>query len=128
MERSKWFCDQTCLHWSNSGARFNRDAQIDSVTNKIFNGTRSFCDVEKSWKYEVTIKNDSIILKLFPGSANTYYKDKSKPKEVIKGIVTNGKIITKDSEEYLTNRFKYQNGILYEINNEGEYNDFSECK
>ena len=91
-------------------------------------GTKIFCDAEKIWKYEVTIKNDSITLKLFPGSANSYHKDKNKPVEIIKGIVANGKIITKDSSEYLTNRFKYENDILYEVNNEGDYNDFPECK
>lgn len=94
----------------------------------LFTGTKTFCDELQGWKYEVTIKNDSITLKLFPGSANSHYKNKSKPIEIIKGIIVNGKIITKDSPEYLTNRFKCTNGILYEVNNEGDYNDFPECK
>lgn len=109
-------------------AKFTRPTQKDSISNRLFIGTKTFCDAEKIWKYEVTIKNDSMNLKLFPGSANSQYKNKSKPIEIIKGIVANGKIITKDSPEYLTNRFKFENGILYEVNNEGDYNDFPECK
>jgi hypothetical protein len=103
-------------------------AKKDSIINRLFTGTRNFCDPEKSWKYLVTIKNDSITLKLFPGATNNHYQNNSKPIEVIKGIVANGKIITKDSPEYLTNRFRYEDGILYEVNNEGDYNNYPECK
>lgn len=109
-------------------AKFRRPTQKDSISNSFFTGTRNFCDAEKSWKYEVTIKNDSITLKLFPGSANSHYTDEDKLMEVIKGIIVNGRITTKDSLEYLTNRFKYENGMLYEINNEGDYNEFKECE
>ncbi|MBN8672820.1 MAG: hypothetical protein J0L56_01735 [Chitinophagales bacterium] len=109
-------------------AKFTPPTQKDSISKRLFSGTRSFCDVERIWQYEVTIKGDSITLKLFPGSANSSFKNKSKPRETINGIVVNGKIVTKDSPEYLNNRFKYENGILYEVNNEGDYNDYPECK
>ncbi|OJW30412.1 MAG: hypothetical protein BGO54_13325 [Sphingobacteriales bacterium 46-32] len=107
---------------------FGNSQHIFEVKPLLFTGTKIFCDELQGWKYEVTIKNDSITLKLFPGSANDLYKNKSKSIEIIKGIFSNGKIVTKDLPEYLTNRFKYENGILYEVNNEGDYNDYSECK
>jgi hypothetical protein len=108
-------------------AKFAGSTKTDSAS-RLFTGTKNFCDSEKAWRWDVTIKNDSITLKMFAGSANDYHKNKSKPVEVIKGIVLNGKIITKDPPQYLTNRFKFENGILYEMNNEGDYNDFPECK
>lgn len=105
-------------------------ANGQSNTQKLifFTGTRKFCEELNIWYYLVTIKKDSIILKAYPGKENTARKDKSKPIEIIKGIIKNGKIITKDPPEYLTNRFKFEDGILYEVNNEGEYNDYHECK
>lgn len=108
--------------------KFTPPTPKDSISKRLFTGTKIFCDEEKIWKYEVTIKGDSITLKLFPGSANSYHKNKSIPNKVIRGIVVKGKIVTKDPREYLTIRFKYENGILYEVNNEGNYNDFPECK
>jgi hypothetical protein len=109
-------------------AKFNPPAQKDSITNKLFTGTKTFCDAEKVWKYEVTIMGDSIILKLFPGITNNQYKNKTIPREIVRGVVRNSKIVTKDPPEYLTNRFKYEGGILFEVNNEGDYNDYPECK
>lgn len=108
-------------------AIFAPPTQKKSEYNRLFTGTKIFCDPENIWKYEVTVIGDSVILKLFPGSANSHHKNKSKPVETVKGIIVNGNIITKDSPEYLTNRFRYKNGILYETNNEGEYNDYPIC-
>lgn len=94
----------------------------------FFSGTKKFCDSLDAWYYTVTIKSDSIILKSLPGKKNTYYKDKAKPVEIISGIIKNGKIITRGDPKYLTSRFKFENGMLYEMNNEGEYNEYYECK
>lgn len=96
--------------------------------SKFFIGTKRFCDGLGGWVYEVTITNDNILLKLFPGNNNGYHKNKSTPKEVIKGKLEMGKINTNDPPEYLTNRFKFENGTLYEVNNEGGYNSYKECK
>ncbi|MBK7966866.1 MAG: hypothetical protein IPK10_17480 [Bacteroidetes bacterium] len=35
--------------------------------------------------------------------------------------------MTKDSPEYGTNRFKYENGMLSEVNVENGYNSYTEC-
>jgi hypothetical protein len=64
---------------------------------------------------------------LFPGNGNTNYIDKTKAIEIVHGVVKGGEIITSDASEYLSNRFKYENGVLYEVNNEGQYNDYVEC-
>lgn len=102
---------------------------IRNVTkNQFFNGTKKFCDGLGVWYYLVTVNGTAITLKSYPDKGNTYVKDKSKPSEVIKGKIVNGKIVTKDPPEYLINRFKYENGVLYEMNNEGEYNDYRQCK
>jgi hypothetical protein len=93
----------------------------------LFSGTKIFCDSLQYWSYQITILQETIILTLYAGNNNTNYKDKSKPIEVINGTIKGGLIITKDAPEYLVNRFKYENGILYEVNNEGGYNDYKEC-
>src|SRR5690606_33705783 len=90
----------------------------------MFIGTKTFCDGLQVWKYEVITKGDSVTLKLFPDLKNNNYKNKGMPIETINGIIKNGKIITKDGPD----EFKYENGILYELNNEGDYNDFPACK
>ena len=92
--------------------------------NQFFTGTKKFCDGHGAWYYLVTVNGTAITLKSYADKGNTYVKDKSKPTEVINGKIVNGKIVTKDPPEYLTNRFKYENGVLYEMNNEGEYNDY----
>lgn len=95
---------------------------------KFFTGTRKFCDGLDTWYYLVTITNSSIVLKSFPDTKNDYYKEKSKPKDIIKGIIKDGEIITDDPPEYLINRFKHEGDFLYEVNIEGEYNKYKECK
>lgn len=96
-------------------------------SSSLFQGTKKFCDDTNSWYYLVTISQNSITLKSFPGSENSAYSDKSKPKEIVKGIIKDGKIVTKDASEYLTNRFKFEDGVLSEVNNEGSFNDYKEC-
>lgn len=106
---------------------------VKSLPNKIddkkylFSGTKTFCDEKKDWNYVVTIKENKIIIVSYPGQNNTFYKDKNKSKETINGIIKDGKIVTKDSSQYLESRFRFQNGSFYEINNEGGLNEYSEC-
>jgi TonB family protein len=93
-----------------------------------FTGTNKFCDKDGTWYYKVSIAGNNITLQSYPGENNTLYKNKMKPIEVIHGVIRDGKIITKDPPQYKTNRFKFENGVLYEVNDEGEYNEYSECK
>ena len=100
----------------------------------LFTGKKKFCEELKAWYYLVTIEKDNIAFELYPGAENDYYKNKTKPVEVVKGKII-GNIIRiprpencKDcGDEYETGRFKYKNGVLYEANNEGEYNEYFEC-
>jgi hypothetical protein len=87
-----------------------------------FTGTKMFCDGMELWYYKVTVKNDSITLFSYPGKENVH------PLEKIYGHIEGNKIITNDPPEYKAPRFKYENGILYELNNEGGYNYFKECE
>ena len=107
--------------------RYNvKNAKINK--SKFFTGTKRFCDGLGGWLYEVTISGNNIMLKLFPDENNSYHKDKTQPVEIIKGKLEMGKINTNEPPEYLTNRFKFESGALYEMNNEGEYNEYNECK
>lgn len=99
----------------------------NEISSSYFNGTNIFCDENKDWKYVVSIKGDNITIVSYPGINNSYYKNKSKSLETINGMIKNGKIVTKDSSEYLTNRFSFENGILYETNNEGGLNKYIKC-
>jgi hypothetical protein len=109
-------------------AKFN--GGIDSANKRTvwFTGTKKFCDGLGGWYYSVTITGNKITLQLYADKNNTSKKDKVTAKETIVGIVKGGKIITKDDPEYLTNRFKFENGILYEVNDEGGYNEYQQCK
>lgn len=89
--------------------------------NEFFTGTKRFSD-GKAWDYEVVIKENNIILKLYPNIKNTYHKNKKTPTRVTYGVIRQGKIITKDSE------FKLEYGVLYEMNNEGGWNSYNEVK
>jgi hypothetical protein len=93
-----------------------------------FTGTRKFCEEGDYWYYLVTISNNSIILVSYPGTKNDHYKNKDQALYKIEGHIVGNKIITNDPPEYRVPRFKYENGILYELNNEGEYNDYKECE
>lgn len=94
----------------------------------FFQGTKRFCDEDYAWSYVVTIKGDSITLRLYPGKNNDYHKDKTKVRETVRGRIIDGFIVTKDPPEYLTNRFKFEEGRLLKMNNEGEYNEFDQCQ
>lgn len=101
--------------------------QQESFTG-FFQGVRIFCDDDDYWKYEVEIEKNKIILKLYPGDKNENFVDKSRASEIIQGSIKNDQIITKDSPDYLTNRFKLVNNILYEVNNEGGLNEYKICE
>jgi hypothetical protein len=93
-----------------------------------FVGTRKFCEEGDYWYYLVTISDSSITLISYPGTKNDHFKNKSQALYKISGHIEGQKIITNDSPEYRASRFKYENGILYELNNEGGYNDYKECE
>ncbi len=101
---------------------------IGENTQVFFEGTKEFCDSDDSWRYSVTIVGQNITLKLYPGANNNFYKNKTIAMETIHGQVQANRIITKDAPEYLMNRFRYKNGILYEINNEGGDNEYKVCQ
>lgn len=92
-----------------------------------FAGTKKFCDGVGGWYYKVTITGNEITLQSYADKNNEFHKNHSNPVETIRGIIRDNKIVTKDSAEYGTNRFKFENGIFYEMNNEGEYNSYDEC-
>jgi len=107
---------------------------VDSTTDSIehssvwFSGTKKFCDGLGGWYYKVTITGNEITLQLYADKRNKRQKDKNKPVEIINGIIQDGKIVTKAPPEYKTNRFKFEDGVLYEVNNEGGLSDYQECK
>ena len=99
-----------------------------AYANLFFSGTRKFCDSHEIWTYIVTINNDDVIIKSFPGKNNNLYRDKSKANEIIKGKIVNGEIKTKNLSGVPGNRFKYEDGIFYEMNDEDGYNDYHLCQ
>jgi hypothetical protein len=109
------------------GIRLQSNVENIKSSSQFFIGTKKFSDEDQLWYYKVTIEESKIRLQLFAGEKNTYYKNKTIPNETINGIIKDGKIITKDPPEYKTNRFKFENGVLYEVNNEGGYNEYKEC-
>jgi hypothetical protein len=92
-----------------------------TATNFFFTGTKKFSDGD-GWEYLVTIKGKEITLKLYPTANNEFYSDKKKPKEVITGHIEGGEIITPE------NSFRIESGALYELNNEGGWNEFRMVK
>jgi hypothetical protein len=106
-----------------------RPSDVDSIMlDSWFTGTKKFCEDTDSWYYLVTIKGDSIDLKSYPGKSNNYHKDKTKAFESVRGVIRDGKIVTdRDNFEY-KNLFKYENGVLYQLNEEDEYNEYTECE
>lgn len=100
---------------------------LKATLDNFFLGTKVFCDETNDWKYAVSINDNKIKIVSYPGSNNSYYKNKSKPLEIVNGIIKNGKIVTKDAPEYLTNRFSYANGVFSEVNNEGGFNNYVKC-
>jgi hypothetical protein len=91
----------------------------ERAENALFTGTKKFTD--GSWNYVVTIKQDSITLKLYPSATNTYQKNKTKAQAVVKGTVKEGQIATSSDRSY-----KIEKGNLYELNNEGGWNEYKE--
>jgi hypothetical protein len=93
-----------------------------------FTGTKKFCDGVGEWYYKVTITGNKITLQSYADKNNESQKDHTDPVETIHGIIKGKEIITNDPPQYKTNRFKFENGILYEVNDEGEYNEYNECE
>jgi hypothetical protein len=87
--------------------------------NGLFKGTKKFTDGD--WNYVVTVKQDSITLKLYPSATNMYYKNKIKAQAIVSGKIEEGKIVTSSDRTY-----KFENGNLYELNNEGDWNEYRE--
>jgi hypothetical protein len=99
----------------------SQEEAANGAENALFQGTKKFTD--GSWNYVVTVKQDSITLKLYPSATNSYHKDKKKAQAVITGKIENGEIKTSSDRTY-----KYENSSLYELNNEGGWNEYKEIK
>jgi hypothetical protein len=99
-----------------------------SKSSAPFTGLKFFCDDDAMWSYYVSVFGDEIILRLLPGRNNNQYPEKYKALSRIKGKVVKGRIDTDDPPEYLTDRFKFEDGKLLEVNNDGGYTVFSECE
>lgn len=94
----------------------------------FFSGTKTFCDGFDAWRIEVYISGNNISIKIFPDPKNPNFDSPSEAVETVNGKIENGKIVTNDPPEYLTNRYRYENSVLYEKNNEGGENEYRECK
>jgi len=93
-----------------------------------FTGTKRFCE-KGAWDFVVTIINNSITIKAYPNKTNPMIKNKLIASKIEKGYIKNGKIYTKDeSGSYVSDIYKYENGVLYELNIENEYNTYYLCK
>ena len=93
-----------------------------------------FCEESDSWYYTAEINGNQIVLKSYPTKSNTAHKNKG-VSEIIHGRYTDGKITIERPkncedcwEDYETGRFKIENDILYEENNEGGYNEYHQCE
>lgn len=101
--------------------------KVGLANSPFFAGTKKFCDEEGYWYYKVTINGTHVTIQSFAGKNNTAQKNKMVAKETTAGTIRNKKIFVKDdSAEY--NRYKYENGKLSIMNNEGSYEDYTECK
>jgi hypothetical protein len=99
------------------------------VQQKLFTGSKKFCDDEDNWYYVVTVEDNKITLKSFAGSNNKAYQDKSTPKDIIKGEITSDNtILTINEDGQMVQIYRYKNGNLYERGYEGVASIFHECK
>ena len=97
--------------------------------NVFFQGIKKFCDTfDDSWESVVTINRDEISIKIYPGENNSYHKNKTEVFRSAIGKIMNGKIFIKKGTKYIPDLYKFENGILYEMNDEGTYNDYKQCK
>ena len=101
------------------------------VTNNVFfQGEKKYCEESRTWYYLVKIKDNLITLESYPDYNNDYHKNKAKPNEITKGKIVGKRIKlfpNSSEDEYNVDRFKIENGKLYEVNYEGDYNIYSEC-
>jgi hypothetical protein len=92
-------------------------------SNKFFEGTKTFCDSANYWKYIFTIKGSNVTLELYPGINNVKYEEKSMRVSVNKLFINGDKIVDITNTQ---SAFKYENGKLYELNNEETWNEYDE--
>lgn len=96
--------------------------QVNQINmSNPFTGTKKFGD-GNGWEYVVTIDGYDITLKLYPTANNEFHKDRSKPHKTIIGFIKDGAIVSMESQ------FKFENGSLYELNNEDSWNEYPEIK
>lgn len=91
------------------------------MDNQFFTGTKRFSD-SLGWYYIVTIKDDFITLKLYSDATNDFHKEKEMARKTYKGKISGNRIITQESS------FVYKNSVLFELNNEGTWNEYREMK
>lgn len=92
-----------------------------------------FCEEFDAWYYIVEIEGENIVFKSYPTLTNTYHKNKG-INEIFKGKIKNG-IITIERPKNCSDcgvgfekgKFKIENDILYDANNEGGYNEYFKC-
>lgn len=90
-------------------------------------GTKFFEDENGSWICSVNISsNKDVTIKFFPGNRNNSYQNKSQPREMYSGIIQDNKIKIFYKAKFSTTFFKYINGELLNMNNEGQYNRYKE--
>lgn len=108
---------------------YNAIDELPSIkqSDPLFKGTRMFADMEKIWRVEVSVVNDTVTIIDYPGLNNTYYPDKSQAVRKHIGIVVRGNIIaTKDQRGEWKQIYRYFNNHFYQSGEEGteiEYTD-----
>ena len=101
-----------------------KQEEVESKESRttFFTGTKKFTD-GKAWDYVVTVgREGSVTLKLYPNAKNTYYKDKTKPREVITGKLQDGFVTISSGKASET--FYFEDGKLLVSNNEGGWNEY----
>ncbi|HAN37493.1 MAG TPA: hypothetical protein DCQ29_01205 [Chitinophagaceae bacterium] len=95
------------------------------IITTFYEGTKIYCDEYKYWYLKVTINTSKITIETYPGENNSYHQNKDTPKSVEKGFIKNSRIFISDERETL--EYKLENGILFQLNNEGGYSEYREC-
>lgn len=117
--------------WITFGKIPKKTVKIQSTKKKIvlqksvavfFTGTKKFHDEGDNWVYKVTIYGNRIKLESYPGKNNDLHPNKLKVDDTYTGIIKNGKIIIDRHKS----EFKFENGVLYEIDNEGMWDGYTE--
>jgi hypothetical protein len=86
-----------------------------------------YCEGSMTWVYSLRIDGQKANLELYPGLDNSGYRKGSKPFKIMVGTVKDGVITVLNKNGHVDFLFKLEDGILSQLNSEGEYNDYYEC-